>query len=252
MRACPRKFSFQYIEKAPPDHQPSSLLFGGAIHAAFELYFQTRMEGMQITAGALLSHYHDAWRKEREEAGQDVPVRFNKEETQEKLDDLAGRVIDAFLLSPLAMPQGEILGIEESVRVTLHPDLPDVVARVDLVYQTSDALHVVDFKTSRSRWNEEKAREAGDQLVLYGSTVSNISSSLSLPVQLEFGVVTKAKNPVIQILSVPTDPAKVGMMKETSLQVWEAIKSGIYYPNPTPQNCTTCPFKSKCPVFSGR
>lgn len=252
MRSCPQKFAYQYIEKTPPDHQPSSLLFGGAIHAALELFFRTRMEGMQITAGALLSHYHDAWRRQREQAGRDVPIRFNKEEDQDKLDDLAERVIEAFLISPLAMLQGEILGIEEELRITLHPELPDVVAKVDLVIQSTSALQVIDFKTSRSRWNEEKAREAGDQLVLYGITVSRISTCLSLPVQLQFGVITKAKNPTVQILCVPTDPVRVEVLTQASLQVWEAIQAGNFYPNPTPQNCTTCPFKSRCPVFAGR
>ena len=165
---------------------------------------------------------------------------------------MAARIIEAFLSSPLAQPDGEIIGVEEELRVQLHPDLPDVVARVDLVYEATEALHIIDFKTSRSRWTQEKALEAGDQLVLYGTTLSGISNSLAIPVQLEFGVITKAKTPVIQMLSVPTEPAKILSMKQTSLQVWEAIKSGIFYPNPTPQQCTTCPFKSKCPVFSGR
>lgn len=252
MRSCPQKFSFQYIEKAQPDHQASSLLFGGAIHAALELYFRTRLEGMQITSGALLSHYHDAWRKQRQQTGEKIPIRFNKDEDPDKLDALAGRVIDTFLLSPLASPEGEILGVEEEIRITLHPDLPDVVAKVDLVYQTHQSLQVIDFKTSRSRWNEEKAREAGDQLVLYGTTVKSISASLSLPVNLQFGVITKAKNPTVQILTVPTDSNRVELLTQSSLQVWEAIQSGNFYPSPSPQNCTTCPFKSRCPVFAGR
>ncbi len=37
MRTCPRKFAFQYVEKVPADFVPSSLIFGGSIHAALEL-----------------------------------------------------------------------------------------------------------------------------------------------------------------------------------------------------------------------
>ena len=29
MRACPRKFAFQYVENAPKDFVPSGLIFGG-------------------------------------------------------------------------------------------------------------------------------------------------------------------------------------------------------------------------------
>jgi hypothetical protein len=37
-------------------------------------------------------------------------------------------VIEAFLISRLASPQGEILGVEEELRIVLHPDLPDAHA----------------------------------------------------------------------------------------------------------------------------
>ena len=41
--------------------------------------------------------------------------------------------------------------------------------------QTDGALHVIDFKTSRSRWTPEKAQESGEQLLLYGQTVGRMS-----------------------------------------------------------------------------
>ncbi len=63
MRTCPRKFAFQYVENAPKDFLPSSLLFGGAIHHALELYFRRRLEGLGVTPEALLSAYHDGWRR---------------------------------------------------------------------------------------------------------------------------------------------------------------------------------------------
>src|SRR5688572_16746777 len=61
MRACPQKFQFQYVDHVPRDFLASSLLFGGAIHSALELYYRARLEGLSITHGALLSCYHDAW-----------------------------------------------------------------------------------------------------------------------------------------------------------------------------------------------
>jgi hypothetical protein len=55
MRSCPRKFAFLYVEKASADFIPSSLIFGGAIHSALELYFRSRLEGLEVSNGALLS-----------------------------------------------------------------------------------------------------------------------------------------------------------------------------------------------------
>lgn len=249
MRLCPRRFAFQYVEKAPADFVPSSLLFGGAIHAAMELYYRAQLEGLEVTRGALLSAYHDAWKKGQARSGEVVSVRFNKDETLDSLHLLADRMLAAFLESSLSQPKGAILGIEEELRVELDPSLPDLLAKVDLVTSTDGALHVVDFKTSRSRWTEAKAVEAGEQLILYGVTVARMSRSLGLPVRLHFAVLTKAKKPVVQLLAVPAEPARLAAVRESVGQVWQAICVGNFYPNPSPQNCTTCPFRRQCPVF---
>jgi len=252
MRACPRKFAFQYVENARADFVPSSLIFGGSIHAALELYFRARLEGLGVTLAALLSAYHDEWGKRPVTAGAPIPVRFNKNESVDTLHELASRMLTAFLASPLASPKGTILGIEEELTVSLDPDLPDLLAKVDLVTQTDGALHVIDFKTSRSRWNEQKAEEGGEQLILYGVTIARMSMSMGLPVKLHFAVLTKHKTPQVQIIPVAADAERVAAMKQSVGQVWAAIQTANFYPSPSPQNCATCPFRSRCPVFAGR
>lgn len=252
MRACPAKFRFAYVDHAPADHITSSLAFGGAIHTAIELHYRCRMEGLTATAEALFSAYRDAWRRQIREAGEHVPIRFCKGEDENVLDDLAGRIIAAFLASPVAAVNGTVLGVEEELRVVLDPELPDVLAKVDLVVQHTDSLKVIDFKTSRSRWSEDKATESAEQLTLYGTTVARMSNDLSLPVSLHFAVLTKAKNPIVQMIDVAADDARVHQMKQNVAGVWQAITAGNFYPSPSPQTCCTCPFKSRCPVFAGR
>ncbi|MGD0140161.1 MAG: PD-(D/E)XK nuclease family protein [Tepidisphaeraceae bacterium] len=250
MRSCPRKFAFLYVEKAPADFIPSSLIFGGAIHSALELYFRARLEGLEVSNGALLSAYHDGWTRQLRDAGQDIPVRFNKDQDGDSLDALADRIITSFLASPLANPKGAILGVEEELRVQLDPELPDLLARVDLVTRTDGALHVVDFKTSRSRWTQQKAEESAEQLLLYHAAVSGMSEHLGVPVNLHFAIITKAKKPVIQLIPVAADEDRIAGLKESVSQIWQAIQAGNFYPSPSPQNCATCPYRSRCPVFA--
>ncbi len=250
MRACPRKFAFQYVEKTQAEFIPSSLIFGGSIHSALEFFFRARLEGLSVTQGAMLSAFHDAWRRQKEQSGDDIPIRFNKTENADTLHALADRMLTAFCDSPLASPKGEIVGIEEELRVVLHPDLPDLLAKVDLVTATEGSLHVIDFKTSKSRWTDEKARESADQLVLYGQTVSQMSRSLGLPVKLHFAIITKHKKPLVQLLPVASDAERVKLMRESVGQVWQAIQTGNFYPIPSPMHCTTCQFRSRCPVFA--
>lgn len=252
MRSCPRKFAFQYVEKAPPDLQPCSLIFGGSIHSALEFYFRAMLEGLGVTHEALLSAFHDAWKRQIEKGGSDVPVRFNRGDDIDSVHALADRMLRAFQASPLASPKGKILGIEEQLQIVLHPDLPDLLAKVDLVTQTNGALHVVDFKTSRSRWSEAKALESAEQPQLYAATVARMARVLRVPVKLHFAVITKAKKPIVQLLPVPTNANTLMVLKETAVQTWAAIKAGNFYPSPSPMTCTTCPFKSRCPIFKGR
>ena len=251
MRTCPRKFAFTYTEHAPKEFVPSSLIYGGSIHSSLELYFRASLEGLTVTHEALLAEYHDTWNRQLRD-GADVPVRFNKNDSVDTMHALADRMLAAFLTSPLSQPKGTILGVEEELRIVLDPDLPDVLAKVDLFTQTEGALHVVDWKTSRSRWTEQKALESGDQLVIYGVTVGKMSRSLGLPVKLHFGIITKAKTPVVQVLPVPTDADRVTAMTESVAAIWEAIQVGNFYPSPHPMNCTSCPFKSQCPAFGGK
>jgi putative RecB family exonuclease len=158
-------------------------------------------------------------------------------------------MIGAFLVSPLASPRGMILGIEEELRVQLDPDLPDLLAKVDLVTKTDGSLHVVDFKTSRSKWNQQEAEESAEQLLLYRTTVKRMSEHLDVSVKLHFAIITKAKKPVVLLIPVEVDENRIAGLKESVGQIWQAIQAGNFYPNPTPQNCVTCPFRSRCPVF---
>ena len=250
MRSCPRHFAYQYVERVPKDFLPSTLLLGGGIHAALELHLRAKLEGLRVTQEAMLSAYHDSWNRTQRDSG-GVPVRFNKTETADTVHALADRMIGAFMASPLAEPKGTIVGIEEELRIVLNSDLPDVLAKVDLVTHTDGSLHVIDFKTSRSSWTEQKAQESGDQLVLYGQTVARMSRSMGLPVKLHFAVLTKHKVPRVQVLPVASDDRRVEVMRDGVAQVWAAIQTGNFYPSPSPQNCTTCPFRSRCPIFAG-
>lgn len=138
-------------------------------------------------------------------------------------------------------PSGNSYATREAVPPHLPPGGIDIPGLPDGLAQ----------RGTRSCGRGKKALESGDQLVLYGVTVGKMSQSLGLPVKLHFAIVTKAKTPVIQLLPVPTNPDRVTLMKESIMQVWQAIQMGNFYPNPSPQNCTTCPFRSRCPVFGG-
>lgn len=248
MRRCPRKYAFTYVEQARPDFIPSSLLFGSAIHSALEHHLQRQLEGELSERSELLTIFLNEW-KLRDGEQPDVPVRFNKSESEATQIELADRMLAAFLASPLAQPQGQILAVEEKLRGTLNARLPDLVARVDAIWLGLDALHVIDFKTLRSKWNHNKVNESADQLLLSHRLSQSMSLHMDLPIKLHFGVITKAKSPAVQLLDVHVPQTRIHQVVSLIEQIWQAIQAGNFYPNPSQMNCSTCPFKSRCPAY---
>ena len=248
MRSCPQKFFFHYVERARPDFVPSALLFGGAIHSALEYFLRAQMEGLTAELGELVEVFHQAWMERQH--GDQVPVRFNKNEDENSVHQMADRMLRAYLESPLSHLDGELIAVEEQLRQTLDPELPDLLSRVDLIWHGHDqSLHLADFKTSRSRWNQQKAAESSEQLLLYRQMARSMAADLGLPMQLHFIVLTKAKTPVVEMLDLPECDHQLDQIKTTFKQVFSAITAGNFYPTPSPQNCNTCPYKSRCPAF---
>jgi putative RecB family exonuclease len=246
-RSCPRKWFFSHVEGLEPEFTSAALVFGSAIHSAAQHHYEQSLTGVDTTQPELLEVYHQSWKDEQRD--RNIPVRFNKTESQEDLHATAEKMLEAFLSSELAKPEGTLIAIEETLTGQVHPEMPDLVARIDVIWQTEEATHLMDLKTSKSRWSESKVRESADQLLLYQILASRMAPDQEL--QLHFGVITKAKSPVVQLLDVPQDSSRSEAVINLMLPVWNAMRSGVDYTSPSPMSCTTCPYKSKCPAYRG-
>lgn len=243
--ACPLRYFFRYVEGLPEPTVASSLVFGGAIHSAIELHFRELLSGNPAPdLDMLLNAYQTAW-QERELGS----VHFGKDETAASLGQLADRMLRTFQASDLAQPSGTILGIEEELREPLVPGCPDLLARIDLLIDTGTELVVRDFKTSRSRWSQDQADESSGQLLLYSELVQKLDPSKT--VRLEFAVLTKTKEPAVDVHVVRVDRQRVDRIKRIVERVWRAIEGRLFYPAPSAMNCSGCPFRGPCRAWSG-
>ena len=78
----------------------------------------------------------------------------------------------------------------------LIPGVPDLLARIDLLTTTSDALVITDFKTARSRWSQGQAENSSSQLLLYSELARRLMPDRE--VRLRFLVLTKTKKPTVE------------------------------------------------------
>jgi putative RecB family exonuclease len=245
-RSCPLRYKFRYLDGLPEDAVSASLVFGSAIHRAAELQFNRLLAGEPLPSlDELLTAYHDVWRDQLEVAR----VQFNKDDDVASLSKLAGRMLEAFRISPVAQPIGHVIGVEEELRGSIIPGVPDLLGRIDLLIETDDAVVISDLKTSRSRWSREQAEDSAEQLLLYSELVKTLVPSKQI--RLQFVVLTKTKEPVVDVHELPVEPRRVERTMKVVERVWRSVAAGLFYPAPSPMNCPNCPFRAPCRAWTG-
>ena len=155
----------------------------------------------------------------------------------------------AFRTSPTADTEGTVVGIEEELRGELIPGVPDLLARIDLITTTDDALVITDFKTARSRWSQDQADNSADQLLLYSELARRMMPDRD--VRLRFLVLTKTKTPAVESFNVEASRRRSHRTTKAVEHTWRASEAGHFYPTPSPMNCPSCPFRSACNAWAG-
>lgn len=242
---CPLRYYFKYVARLPEPTVAASLVFGSAIHRAVEHHFRELLIGNPPPElEALAGEYAAAW--------QEVDltqVAFTKEDDRTTLDELARKMLAAFQRSPLAQPAGRILGVEEPLRGPIVAGCPELVARLDLVVETDSELVITDLKTSRARWGREQAEDQAGQLLLYGELAR--TQLTERPLRLQFAVLTKTREPSMELWPVEPRPARIARQRRIVERVWRAIEGELFYPAPSPLACPSCPFREPCRHWSG-
>ena len=247
-QTCPLRYHFTYIAQLPKERVSASLVFGGAIHSALEAYSHSVMVGEPApSVDELVTVYQRAWK-----GGATSRIKFGKGDCETSLQDLARRMLQAFVESPAARIDGSILGVEEELRAPIIPGCPDVLGRLDLLVLTDNHLRVIDFKTSKSKWSTAKIEESTPPMLLYAELVRPIAEAYGdLPIRLEWIVLTKTKTPSVEVHTVNPAPEQLARIKTVVKKVWDAIAAGHFYPAPSAQNCSTCPFRKACETWEG-
>ena len=239
-RQCPLQYRFRYVDQRPEPLVSASLVFGGAVHAALQRFFQEQLTGRSVPLTELMEVFHQYWQAETKTR----TVQYAKGEDAPGLKERARSMLQAFLASPQARPEGRIVGVEEELVTKLADDVPPLLARVDLLVDTGRELRIIDLKTARTRWTAEQAEQAADQLWLYAQAARRLIPQRRL--KLEFVVLTKTRQPAVQTLPVPLQEQHWSRVRELARLVWRAITAGLFYPAPSPLRCPTCPFQPAC------
>ena len=245
-RGCPKRWVYSHIEGLRPEFVGSALVLGSAFHSAAQHHYEQRLIGQSPGLEQLCEVFQHAWQEQAE----DAEVRYGKNDDEQSAKATGIRMIETFMKSELATPADDVIAIEETLSGSIHPDMPDLLARVDVMWQADNGVHLCDLKTSRSRWSASKVDDSAEQLLLYQTLASHLVPDQ--PLHLSFGVITKGVSPAVQKLDVPLLTAERGKaVVDLMLPVWDAMKAGVDFASPSPMSCATCGYQSRCPAYRG-
>jgi len=244
-RQCSLRYYFRYILGLPEATVSSALVYGSGVHRAIEHHFRELLSGNPPPdLDTLLAEFWDEWKERvRDE------IRFGKDEDLDSVGRLTERTLTAFQRSEVAQPRGQILAVEEELRGPVVPGCPDVLGWVDLIVDTGSELVIHDWKTARSRWSQEQAEDASEQLLLYSELAKDFAPGK--PVRMEFVILTKTKDVIVDRHSLPVEPARANRPKRVVERIWRAIETGCFYPSPSAMNCPGCAFRDACRNWTG-
>jgi RecB family exonuclease len=117
---CPRQYQHRYVLRSPPEHRPSALAFGSAIHEALAGFYTGLKAGIEPIAAALQDTFTASW---QDQLDQDLPILFGAKESANALADKGRAMLDAFHRET-PRPH-RVVGVEEPFSVLL--DCPSIV-----------------------------------------------------------------------------------------------------------------------------
>lgn len=240
--ACPRKFRLRRIDQVLPEYRPAALAFGTAFHAAIGFSLFQHSMGDVVQSDLVDAKFRDALH--REIHSDQTPVLYQDDETEDALADKGIEMVRAFW-QHVPLPDA-VIGIEKRFSINLHdPEtgevLPPLVGSIDAAVEMAGKPVVWELKTGKQRWSEDQLlhdfQATGYQRAF--RTEYGVNPDLVL------AVVTKTRQPVVQLSRLRRGPADERELLETAASICRAVEAGVDHRVRT-WACKSCEYAGAC------
>lgn len=241
--SCPRKWFYSYLLKAPRERQPSTLLFGAALHEALAYLHLSVKKGRVPDLATLEGAFRSQWSR----LGAETKICYGKTETREGLFRMARELLR--LVLEASPEKVRILAVERQVNLKLPGFTVDIVGRVDLIIEVDGIVWVVDLKTSRNTLSADQVAQGSAQLALYTAALQAEGVQELIPSRARLQVLRKIKKPKLEAVDVDIGAASLERAKRMLGDTWRLIESAASsgaFPTRPGWACPSCPFRDRC------
>jgi CRISPR/Cas system-associated exonuclease Cas4 (RecB family) len=243
---CSEAYRHRYVLGTEPAFVPLALAFGSAFHTALARFYLAKQDRLAAPAPEeLVEAFKGAFEEKRSGP---IPLQGEDEEDEPKTDplDLAARMLTKFHEVSADKPVS-VEGIEQPFAVSLLDPISgevleeQLVGVIDLLVREEGRLVVVEHKSAAKRYTLDQLK-FDFQLTGYKLALQEAGQE---DIGLRFQIVTKTKNPQVQIEDVVRTPQDESDFRRTAVGVLRAIDAGAFFPMRGWQ-CRTCPFEHAC------
>jgi len=223
---CPKKYYYAHLIKIPllENHQ---LMYGTAIHAALNHYFNRKITGTKPTLNQVISDFDQAFRN----------IGFITREHEDKRYKSGAEALTRFYNSD--SKSGEI---PKSVETSFEfiDDNVSVRGRYDLIYEAGESVEIRDFKTSDVREQKDADRRIKDSTQMMIYALAWYEKNKVIPATTLFFIESGLKG------EKTFSKGDIDNTKNMILDVASGIKSNNFAAKPDHFSCQYCPYNTIC------
>ena len=231
---CPKLFSWRYVERAEPEQVSMALLQGQAVHDALGAEAQRRVEDQEGGFDYALAAYREMLTLKV--SSPEAPVDLGKLTLQEHFDQGEGLIRAYFDHGEVQ----QILEVEKDFELYLEEGF-GLTGVIDFVVDGESGPEVVELKTSSRSWSDLQV-ELSPQASIYALALGAEEE----PVPVTYQVLVKTKQAKVQEIRTYRDSDSCQLVRETLVEVSEAIEAGCFPRNCSVQNCSSCAYRAQC------
>ena len=250
---CSLRYKFQYVENRPPERVGIALPFGGAIHAAVEMFYRTlKNHGRIEPVVALLQRFEDCLALDLENGT--TPVSFKKDMPDSDAAIAMGRAMMNAFHASLNLKGLTIVDVELPLSATLYTEEGaatdfNLYGVIDLLLRGGDGeLLVVDYKTAARKMSQATADDDGQMSTYAYLLAANRFAPAKGDVRCRFDVLRKLREPRLEYVHTLRTPFHRKRFARVASAVLAGIENRVFLPQPS-WRCADCGYAEACKAW---
>ncbi len=241
---CGLLYKLGRVDKLTPEFKAEALVFGTAIHAALAEFYQSRLEGEQMSAKQLEQSFEQHWHRLAQDR-EDLQYKPDKDYQTLRLE---GKELLSIYYHQLPPEEGRIIGIEAPFSFNLDGLPIPLIGACDLVMEDdTGVITIVDHKTSSRAYSISEV-DKSLQLTVY-QLAARAQGYDDREILLRVDCLIKTQKPKFEQYYTVRSEVEEKQAIRLIQEVYQGISREVFIPHLGSWKCAGCPYQAACAAW---